>query len=284
MKLAGKIAIITGGSRGIGYAVTKRFLENGATVVILARNLDSLKKAQSELYQVKLDVHIYSLDVSEATEVDAFFQWFSSSFPGLDILVNCAGIQKPIGKSWEMEADEWFYNIKVNLFGTYLMARGAIPIMIRRNYGRIINFSGGGATSPRPNFSAYASSKTAVIRLTETLAHELKDHNICVNAIAPGAVNTRMLEEIIEVGISAGEKEYEDATKRRNEGGTPPNLAADLAIFLASEGSNGITGRLISAPWDNWSSLPDDKKAIEKSSLYTLRRIDNRFFQEIKND
>ena len=281
-KLQHRTAIITGGSRGIGYTIAKRFLEHGATVVILARTANVLSNAQSELRQASPTIYTYSMDVSEPSEVDAFFKWFEDSFSKLDILVNCGGIQKPIGKSWEVKAEEWLYTVKVNLFGAYLMIKKAAPMMIRKNYGKIINFSGGGATSPRPNFSAYAVSKTAVVRLTETLAHELKGYNIYVNAIAPGAVNTQMLEEVLEAGEDAGEKEYKDAQKRLKEGGTPPEVAADLALFLASEDSDGITGRLISAPWDDWLSFPDKKEMIEKSSLYTLRRIDNKYFREVE--
>lgn len=300
MKLQGRTAIVTGGSRGIGYSIAKRFLEHGATVVISARSSDALNNAQSELRRVSPTIYTQSMDVSEPSEVDAFFKWFEDSFSNpsrslpsnavkgsrarLDILVNCAGIQKPIGKSWEVKAEEWLYTVKVNLFGTYLMIKKATPMMIRENYGKIINFSGGGATSPRPNFSAYAASKTAVVRLTETLAHELKGYNIYVNAIAPGAVNTRMLEEVLEAGEDAGEKEYKDAQKRLKEGGTPPEVAADLALFLASKESDGITGRLISAQWDDWLSFPNEKEMIEKSSLYTLRRIDNKYFRKVESD
>ena len=284
MKLQNKIAIVTGGSRGIGYATTKRFLEHGATVVILARSSHVLNNTKSELRQVSSSVYIYPMDVSSPTEVGAFFKWFESAFPKLDILVNCAGIQKPIGKSWEVKAEEWLYTVKVNLFGTYLMIREAVPMMIRRDYGKIINLSGGGATSPRPNFSAYAASKTAVVRLTEVLARELEGHDIYVNAIAPGAVNTRMLDEVLEAGYDAGQKEYEDAQERQKQGGTPPDVAASLALFLASEESDGITGRLISAPWDSWISFPIQREAIMQSSLYTLRRIDDKYFREIESD
>ena len=283
MKLQDKTAVITGGSRGIGYVTAKRFLENGATVVILARSSDTLSDAKTELGKISSAIYSYSMDVSKPDGVDAFFKWFEDTFSRLDILVNCAGIQSPIGKSWEVETEEWLYTVKVNFFGTYLMIKKAVPMMIRRDYGKIINFSGGGATYPRPNFSAYAASKAAVVRLNETLARELEGYNICVNVIAPGAVNTRMLEEVLEAGKKAGEAEYKSAQKRQKEGGTSPEVAAALALFLASEQSDGITGRLISASWDDWSSFPDEKESIERSSLYTLRRIDNRYFREIED-
>ncbi|MBD3182918.1 SDR family NAD(P)-dependent oxidoreductase [Candidatus Poribacteria bacterium] len=291
MKLEGKKAIIAGGSGGIGHNITRCFLENGATVIACGRSFKTLIDTQTQLSHIAPSLYTYSMDVSEIQHVDAFFNWYQNAFDSLDILINCAGIQMPIGKTWEVDPRDWLYNLQVNLFGTFNMASKAIPIMLDFGKGKIINFSGGGATSPRPNFSAYASSKAGVVRFTETLAHELKGKNIDVNAIAPGAVNTRMLSEVIQAGREqVGKREYEDALKRQQEGGAPPDLAAELALFLASDESDGITGRLISAIWDNWHSLTEKINAIQESPLYTLRRIDNKYFhesrrfQEMKSD
>ena len=145
--------------------------------------------------------------------------------------------------------------------------------MIKQKSGKIINFSGGGATSARPHFSAYGASKTAVVRLTETIAEENKPFNIQINAIAPGAVNTRMTGEVISAGKEAGEKGLAEAVKQLETGGTPLEKPANLAVFLASGESDGITGRLISAVWDDWQVIAKQTAQSKSGDLYTLRRI-----------
>ncbi len=145
--------------------------------------------------------------------------------------------------------------------------------MRKCGWGKIINLSGGGATSPRPHFTAYAAAKCGLIRLTETLARELASSGIDVNAVAPGAMNTRMLEEVIAAGPVAAAPEYEFAVKRSREGGVSPALAAELIVFLASPASDGITGRLISAVYDDWKSLPSLRAMLADSDRFTLRRI-----------
>jgi len=146
-------------------------------------------------------------------------------------------------------------------------------VMIQRGGGKIVNLSGGGATSARPRFTAYASSKAAVVSLTETLAHEVKEYNIQVNAIAPGAVNTRLTDEILAAGAAAGEETLERTRRQKETGGVPPDKAAALAVFLASDESDGLTGRLISAVWDDWESMTEHIDRIMASDLYTLRRV-----------
>ena len=145
--------------------------------------------------------------------------------------------------------------------------------MIKAGSGKIINMSGGGATSPRANFTAYGVSKAALVRFTETLAEELKPHNIQVNAIAPGAVRTQMTEEIVIAGQLAGSRELQQAQGILREGGDSAENAAELAVFLASAESDGITGRLISAVWDDWRHLGEHSEEIAASDLYTLRRV-----------
>jgi predicted dehydrogenase len=143
--------------------------------------------------------------------------------------------------------------------------------------GSIINISGGGATSPRENFSSYATSKAAIVRFSETLAMETRGDGIRVNCIAPGAMKTSMLEEVIKKGNKvAGEKEYEIARKIIVEGGASMERVAELALFLASDESNGITGKLISAVWDNWKQWPEHLKELNESDVYTIRRIAGR--------
>jgi 3-oxoacyl-[acyl-carrier protein] reductase len=143
-----------------------------------------------------------------------------------------------------------------------------------RRYGKFVNRSGGGATAPLPRFSAYATSKAAVVRFTETLAEELEEARVDVNAMAPGVLNTRLLEEVIAAGPERiGREAFERAAGQRKEGGVPLEKGAELALFLASAASDGISGRLLSAPWDDWASLPSKRQALAESDVFTLRRI-----------
>jgi NAD(P)-dependent dehydrogenase (short-subunit alcohol dehydrogenase family) len=274
MELKSKSAIITGGGRGIGKAIARAFLESGASVAIASRNWDELEKAGEELSKFG-PVRSFRADISQEEDVRQLVREVLRTFGSVDVLVNNAGVQGPIGRFWEVDFEDWIENVRVNLIGTARCTRQVLPVMISKKAGKIINLSGGGATSPRPWFSGYGTGKAAIVRFTETLAEEVKEYHIDVNAIAPGAVNTRMLEEVLEAGgEKTGEKEFHEARDRNEKGGTPPDLAADLAVFLASPESDGLTGRLISAVWDDWRQFsPARIKEIMSGNLYTLRRV-----------
>jgi 3-oxoacyl-[acyl-carrier protein] reductase len=155
-----------------------------------------------------------------------------------------------------------------------LPCRAVLPLFRRAGYGKIVNLSGGGATSPLPRISAYAASKAAVVRFTETLALEAADAHIDVNAVAPGALNTRLLDEVLDAGPErVGQDFYDRAVKQKEKGGAPLSKGAELIAFLLSAASDGITGRLLSAVWDPWSTLPERWPAIANNDVYTLRRI-----------
>jgi NAD(P)-dependent dehydrogenase (short-subunit alcohol dehydrogenase family) len=193
-----------------------------------------------------------------------------------DVLVNAAGVYVPIGLLWETDLDRWWRAQEINVKGTLLTSAAVIPHMIEAGWGRIINFSGGGATSPLPRFSAYATGKAAVVRLTETLAEELRDHAITVNAIAPGAVDTRLQDEVLAAGELAGELHGRmQRLRETGEGGVPPELAAGLAVFLASARAARVTGKLISAPHDGWQNWDEARiEALGSGAWFTLRRMD----------
>ncbi|MDE2018748.1 MAG: SDR family oxidoreductase [Patescibacteria group bacterium] len=275
MKLKNKVAVIFGGSGGIGIHIAEHFCRAEARVVIIGKNSEKLRSAVQFVEQVtgKKPIAI-SADIANYAAVRRAIGNAVKKFHRLDILVNCAGIQQPIGPFESNDINLWRKNIEVNLLGTVYACKAAISFFKKQKSGSVINFSGGGATSPRPNFSAYAAAKTGVVRFTEILADELKPYRIRVNAIAPGAVNTGMLAEVLKAGKLAGSKEIEAARKRSRDGGASPNLAATLAVFLASSDSHGLTGKLISAPWDGWQKWKKrDIKKIMASEKFTLRRI-----------
>ncbi len=218
-------------------------------------------------------------DIAEAEQVDRMFEEIHAAFGPLDVLVANAGVQGPIGPLEDAAPEEFARALAVNLTGTWLCMSAAIKDMKPKHKGKIITLSGGGATGPRERFAAYAASKAAVVRLTETAAAELRNWNIDVNAIAPGAVNTRMLDEVLAAGERAG-GELSGAQKRSQDGGTPPDRAAELAIFLASSFSDGISGKLLSAVWDPWQDSAFTARLRSEANFCTLRRIDGKHFSE----
>lgn len=282
MRLKNKVAIVTGGARGIGKAIAILFAKEGAKVVIIARTATEINNTVSEIRQNGGEVIGIVGDVSKWEDIENLVSNTISNFGTIDILVNNAGVLKPIGPFIDTNIEEWVRNFQINFLGTVLCCKAILPVMIEKKHGKIINLSGGGSTSPRVNFTAYGVAKTAIVRFTETLAEELKNFNIQINAIAPGAVNTKMLTEVLETGEAAGKKELEDAKIQAEKGGISPELTAELALFLASDKSNNLTGRLISAVWDDWENFDKNINEITNSSLYTLRRIDGKNFIEVK--
>jgi NAD(P)-dependent dehydrogenase (short-subunit alcohol dehydrogenase family) len=274
MILRGKVSIITGGSQGIGRAVARAFAGEGSHLVLNARTASDLEDARREIEKSgDVRIEIFPADVSRPEEAAKLAAFALAEFGTIDNLVNCAGVQGPIGLITEIEIEEWLRNININLFGTFLCIRAVLPAMVKNGRGKIINFSGGGSVSPRPRFSAYSASKAAVVRLTETIAEEVREYHIDINAVAPGAVNTRLLEEVLAAGQAAGENEMAGAIKQKREGGVPPEKVAELAVFLASTASDGLTGRLISLPWDDWRGIPRRLEAVMSSDIYAVRRI-----------
>ena len=241
--------------------------------MVLARTGSAVENAVAELSSLG-SVTGFVCDVGVPQQVTATFEVIFRQHGSVDILVNNAGVQGPIGPLWENDPDAWWHTLQTNLFGVFLCCRTVLPKMIERRRGKIINLSGGGATTPRAFFTAYAASKAAIVRLTETLAEEVRPYGIQVNAIAPGAVNTHMLDEVLEAGAAAGEIALNEARRQKDQGGIPPERPAELVVFLASDDSTGITGKLISAVHDDWWNWPKRVEVLARSDLYTLRRLD----------
>lgn len=277
MKLAGIAAIISGSSQGLGFEVAKQFVAEGANVMLCARHADTLYKAQNELASFATGgatILAQPTDVSNINDVEKLVKTTLLMFGKLDVLVANAGIYGTKGPLDEIDWQEWCQAIDINLKGTVLQCRSVLPHFKKMRAGKIIILSGGGATKPMPFLSAYATSKAAIVRFAETLAEEVKAFAIDVNAIAPGALNTRLLDEIIESGPDkVGKLFYEQALQQKAEGGTPLAVGASLCTFLASAQSNGMTGKLISAVWDPWIKLPEYLKKLGQTDIYTLRRI-----------
>jgi NAD(P)-dependent dehydrogenase (short-subunit alcohol dehydrogenase family) len=180
----------------------------------------------------------------------------------------------PIGPVVKVDPTEWFDAIRVNLFGSFLVARRAAQVMIERGGGGVIVLmSGGGAATPFPNYTSYACGKVGVVRLTETLAQELVSHNVRVNCVAPGFVATRLHDQTLAAGVELAGAFLENTKAQLAKGGVPPSVAAGAVAFLLSDRAAGITGRFVAAPYDGFENWPTHAAAIKGSDLFTLRRI-----------
>jgi len=275
MKLKGINAVITGANQGFGLEMARTFLQEGANIFICARDGKKLEAAANSLRKIGGgEVKTVIADMSREEDVAHLASEAIKAFGRIHVLVNNAGVYGPKGPSEQVDSAEWVHAVQINLFGVFFACKHFVPHMKARGGGRIINMSGGGATAPLPRISSYAASKAAVVRFTETIAEELKGDKIYVNAIAPGALNTRLLDEVLEAGPEkVGEDFYKKALKQRDNGGAPLNKGAELAVFLASPESDGITGRLVSAIWDPWNDFGKHREELASSDIYTLRRI-----------
>lgn len=280
MKLAGRIALVTGAGQGLGAEIARQYVINGASVMLCGRSAEKLEAQKLNLTPLLApDARIVTsaVDVAEPRQVDATFARLRSEFPRLDIVVNNAGVYGPMGNIEDIDWEEWVDALRINLLGLVYVSRAAIPIMRAQRHGKIINVSGGGAANPMPMISAYAASKAGVVRFTESLALECLDDHIDVNAIAPGALRTQMMDQLLKAGPEKVGAQFYDRMKRiAEEGGTPLGLGAALCVFLGSPDSDGITGKLIAAQWDRWEDWPQHLDELNASDVYTLRRITGR--------
>jgi 3-oxoacyl-[acyl-carrier protein] reductase len=281
MKLRGRQALITGSSRGLGRQVAQAFWKEGASLLLVARTASDLAGVAVGLLptsQAGQTIHSLALDLTGPEAVTRVIAEAQRCFGGLDLLVNNAGDQGPIGPLWENDWSAWDYSFRLNFVVPAALCGAAVPLLARRAGGCIINVSGGGATGPRPNFSGYAAAKTAIVRLTETLAHEVQALNIKVNCIAPGAMYSRMQDAILAAGPQrAGDKDFRLAQELKAKAASGDDSvarrAAELCVYLASSDSDGVTGKLISALWDPWTELAHRRTDLERTDIYTLRRI-----------
>ncbi len=276
MKLKNLNALVTGGSQGLGKTIAEHFLREGANVVLCARSEKDLISARDALAAKfparKISARI--CDVSNESQVSELVAFALRELGSLEALVLNAGVYGPMGPTESVSLDDWRRALDINLFGVLLPCRAVIPHFKKAGRGKIIVLSGGGATNPLPNISAYAASKAAVVRLMETLAEELREFHVDVNAIAPGALATRLVDEVLLAGPEkVGAAFFEKNKGWKEKGAVPLELGADLAVCLASAESDGITGKLISAQWDPWNDLQKHRDELARSDIYCLRRI-----------
>ena len=262
--------VITGSSTGIGRALAGRLLARGDQVWGLARSdqSDFAARYGSSFRSSRCDVADWMRVAQVADEV-------ATAWSHLDGLVTCAASHGPIGRTVLAEPSDWGAAIRVDLDGTFHSLRAFHPLLVRTSRrAKIVCFSGGGATKARPNFSAYAAAKTGVVRLVETVAAEELGQPLDINAVAPGPIDTRLTDEFLALGPdTVGQAEHTAALKQKAAGHGPLEKALDLVEWLLSPDSDGISGRLLSAAWDDWTELARHKSDLARSETYTLRRV-----------
>lgn len=271
---------ISGGTSGLGLAMVQHFVSAGKSVVFCSRSEESvnvtLKNLKSFLTGNQLIIG-FSNDVSNRVTTAEMFEKLEALKIHINVLICNAGVIGPISKFLENKFEDWEDSFNVNLYGTMNLVSEILPSMVSRKRGRIIHISGGGATSPLFGMSSYAASKAAAVRFIETLALEYQDSGVTLNSIAPGMLKTKLLDQMLDAGPErVGGKLFEKSKSKAEALTDTTALAINLVDFLASEASEGITGKLISAEWDNWEEWQSHVPELRDSDVYTLRRITGR--------
>jgi NAD(P)-dependent dehydrogenase (short-subunit alcohol dehydrogenase family) len=277
-----RVVLITGMSRGLGERLAKAFWQSGADIFGVARDGEALDLVAADLIAKPTrqgqTVKVFETDLLQADAATTIVARCLAEFGRLDVLICNAAIQGPVGPFWKQDLMNWEAALTIDLLAPVRLAHAALPVMLKSGDSKrtILFLSGGGATGPRPRFTAYATSKTGILRFAETLAAELENTGISVNCIAPGTMPTGLLAEIVAAGVDvAGDAELRAVARAQSDGEATMDRASKLAVFLSTEG-HGITGKLIAAQWDRWEDWPKHLDELNASDVYTLRRITGR--------
>jgi NAD(P)-dependent dehydrogenase (short-subunit alcohol dehydrogenase family) len=270
--LSGTTALVTGGARGIGRAIALALAREGAAVAIAARSADELDRTLDELRAVHDRAIAVRADITDRAAVDRMVAQTQALLGPIDFLVNNAGSAGVIGPVWETDPDDWWREVEVNLRGPLLCARAVLPGMIARRRGRIVNMASGVGLMPFPYTSAYACSKVALIRLTDSLQEATAPHGVMVFATSPGRVRTSLVDRM----------EKSEAARRwiprvipthpdyANMPWAPPESIADLCVRLARGEGDALAGRFIHVLYD-FDEMRARTEEIARDDLYQLR-------------
>lgn len=268
---------ISGGTSGLGFEFAEHFTNNGKNVIFCGRNEEAVHVTSEYLRNISDGKQVilgFSNDVSDRKTTLEMLEKIDELKIVINVLICNAGVIGPIDKFMDNKVLDWEYAFNVNLYGILNLVMGVLPSMIARKEGKVIHISGGGATSPLFGMSSYAASKAAAVRFIETLALEYRDSGITFNSVAPGMLKTKLLDQMLEAGPNRiGPNLFTKSLAKAESPSETSQKVISLVDFLSSESSIGITGKLISAEWDNWPEWPNNLEELKKSDLYTLRRI-----------
>jgi NAD(P)-dependent dehydrogenase (short-subunit alcohol dehydrogenase family) len=264
-----KVAVVTGGGRGLGRAFAQALAAAGYAVAVLARTEAELAETVVLIERSGGRASAFPTDVVDGTAVDRAFTEVEHTLGPVDLLVNNAGVVGPLGPFAECDVGAWWRTLEVNLQGQMLCAHRVLPGMIARRRGRIVNIASGGGATMLPYFSAYVTSKTALIRFSECLAFEVKDHGIAVFAMGPGTVRTALSE----YSLNSPEGRtwlpwFRDIFEEGRD--LPPERPAALLVALASGKADVLSGRYVYPP-DDLDRLIAEAREIEARKLYSLQ-------------
>jgi NAD(P)-dependent dehydrogenase (short-subunit alcohol dehydrogenase family) len=265
-----KSIVITGASSGFGAAFARALADDGHNLFICARRTDRLADVAGN----RKNIFYAPCDVANESEVGKFFGQIANREKSIDVLIHCAGVLGPLGTFDSVETAEWFFTLKTNLFGTYLVIREAVRLMRSEQQPRIVVLSGGGAFDPMPCVSAYGASKAATVRLVETLAVELKPRNIAINAVAPGFAATEIHQATLAAGRERAGEHFDKTIDLMSKGSGSMDLAVDCIRYMISDGALKLSGKTISARFDPWGEPEFDLRIEEIMAcpLYTTQR------------
>ena len=264
-----RIAIITGAGRGIGRAIALAYAREGARLALAPRTVTELEETAQQAEALGAETCVIPTDVTDQAQVDAMVGRTPDRYSTIDILVNNAGIGGPIGAFQDNDVSHWIDTIQVNLIGVYLICQAVLPVMLSQNRGKIINMAGVGGHRE----SAYGVSKAGLVSLTEILYQGLEGKDIQVNAMSPGSIHTAMWEEVRDAAMALGDTElYEQAVQITSGGGASIERAAEMAVFLASDASGSLSGRLLHET-DDFDALAARLPDIMASDTYMMRRV-----------
>ena len=264
-----RVALVTGGGRGLGRAFAVALARTGMHVAVASRNGGELNATVEVLKALGVEAMGIPTDVTDEAAVQQMVAVTEEKLGPIELLVNSAGMSAPFGPTWEIDSKEWWHNVEVNLKGPLLCCQAVAKVMVPRKRGRIINVASTAGTLGVGYMSAYVTAKTAVIRLTEVLGWELRQHGICTFAIQPGTVKTAMAEELMN--SEAGRRWLPWFKKIFDEGrddSTRPG--EELIVYLASGKADALTGRFLAAPGAP-ANLKDKIAQILKDDHNVLR-------------
>jgi 3-oxoacyl-[acyl-carrier protein] reductase len=272
-----KPILVIGGATGYaGKLLAFEYAKNGFDLILLGRDIEKLEILSDRL-EKECKVIAKPCRISGIQGISDLLDGELEKFKDrIFFFINTIGVQSPMGPLLESESESWVSSIETNLTLPTLLTKYFGNVIAINGHGSIVLFSGGGASQARENFSAYSAAKAGLVRMVETFAKEMKSRNVRVNAVAPGVMPSKMMVEIIDSKESAGQAEWQKASTALDGDNFDSVKMIDLCKFLTSNESVGISGKLISAEWDNWREWPNHLEELQDSDLYTLRRITSR--------